>query len=120
MRFATLILLFPLALSAQLNTTLSPKAAAAFDNYVRQAEPKISNTPHYSQIRAGEVRIDPTGSEGTMNVKDGLVHDWVAGAVVPGATVEQALAVLRTKRCIGLRLSIRACLNTMAISGTSI
>jgi hypothetical protein len=95
MRFAILALLLPLALNAQLNTTLSPKTTAAFENYVQQAEPKITNTPRYAQIRAGEVRIDPARAEGTMNVKDGLVHDWVAGALIPGATVDQALAVLQ-------------------------
>ncbi len=95
MRLATLSLLFPLALQAQLNTTLSPKTTAAFDKYVQQAEPKITNTPRYPQLRAGEVRVDPVGDQGTMNVKDGLLHDWVGGAVIPGATVEQALAVLQ-------------------------
>jgi hypothetical protein len=84
-----------LALQAQLSTTLSPKTTAAFESYLRQAEPKMTNTPRYPQLRAGEVRIDPAREDGSIGVNDGMVHDWVAATVAPGATVEQALAVLQ-------------------------
>jgi hypothetical protein len=30
-----------------------------------------------------------------MEVKDGMIHDWIAAIVVPGATVDRTLAVLQ-------------------------
>lgn len=95
MRFSTLALLFPLALHAQLGTTLSPKTVAEFEKYLQQAEGKFTSTPQYPNLRAGEVRIDPARDDGSVNVKDGMVHDWRAATVVPGATVQEALAVLQ-------------------------
>lgn len=90
-----LLLVFPLALSAQFGATLSPKTTAAFDAYLRTAEPQMAGKARYAQLRPGEVRVDPAREDGSIGVKDGMVHDWVAAALVPGATVEQALAVLQ-------------------------
>ncbi len=87
--------LFPLALAAQLNTTLSPRATAAFDAYLKTHEPQINNRPRYGQLKPGDVRIDPAREDGSIEVKDGMIHDWVAAALIPGATVDQALAVLQ-------------------------
>ena len=36
-----------------------------------------------------------TNKMGSMDVKDGMIHDWTAAIVVPGATVEKTLAVLQ-------------------------
>jgi hypothetical protein len=90
-----LFVLFPLALSAQFGATLSPKTTAAFDAYLKIAEPQMSGKARYGQLRAGEVRVDPAREDGSIGVKDGMVHDWVGGTLVAGATVEQALAVLQ-------------------------
>lgn len=90
-----LVLICTGTLQAQLNTTLSPKTVVAFENYLQQAEAKFSYAPYYSNLRPGEVRIDPARDDGSINVKDGMVHDWRAAAFVPGTTVEQALAVLQ-------------------------
>lgn len=90
-----LFFLLPLTLGAQFGTTLSPKTTAAFDAYLRTAEPQMTGKARYGQLRAGEVRVDPAREDGSIGVNDGMVHDWVAAALVPGATVEQALAVLQ-------------------------
>ena len=95
LRCAFLAVLFPLALSAQFSTTLSPKTTAAFDAYLKTHEAQMSNRARYGQLNPGEVRVDPAREDGSIDVKDGMVHDWVAGAFVPGATVQQALAVLQ-------------------------
>lgn len=87
--------LFPLALSAQFTMTLSPRTNAAFDNYVKTAEPQMTWRAKYGQVKAGEVRVDAARGDGSIDVIEGMVHDWVGAVVVPGATVEQALAVLQ-------------------------
>lgn len=94
MRYVCLWLL-PAAAWAQFNTTLSPRTSAAFEEYLRGTEPQMQQRARYGQLRTGEVRVEPARGDGSSGVKDGLVHDWVAAAVVPGATVGQALAVLQ-------------------------
>jgi hypothetical protein len=81
--------------SGQFNTTLSPKTTAAFDIYLKAAEPQITNRARYGQLKPGDVQVAAARGDGSTDIKDGMVHDWVAAVVVPGATVEQALAVLQ-------------------------
>lgn len=92
---AALVLLFPLALSAQLTTTLSPQTTAEFETYLKAVELQITPRLRSASFKPGEVRIEPVRGEGSTPVADGLIHDWVAGMVVPGATPEQAIAVLQ-------------------------
>ena len=92
---ATLALLLPLALSAQVTTTLSPRTTAAFDAYLRTAEPQMTGKPRYPELQANELRVEPVKAEGSFEVDGGLIHDWAAGLLVPNATPEQALAVLQ-------------------------
>jgi hypothetical protein len=92
---ALFFVIFPLALSAQLNATLSPGTTVAFDSYIRTAESQLTGRARYGLLKPGEVRVDPARADGSIDVKDGIVHDWVAAAMVPGGTVEQALGVLQ-------------------------
>jgi hypothetical protein len=94
-KYLALLFVFPLALSAQFGATLSPRTTAAFDNYLKTTEPQINGRPRYSQLKQGEVRVEAAREDGSIDVKDGIVHDWVAAILVPGATVEDALAVLQ-------------------------
>lgn len=90
-----LLFCFPLALSAQLKVTLSPGTSAAFDDYVKATESQINGRARYPQIKAGEIRVEPSRKDGSSDVKEGMVHDWVAATLVPGASVHDALAVLQ-------------------------
>jgi len=81
--------------SAQFNTELSPKATAAFNDYQKTIESQFRWQPRYPQIQPGEVKVDPIKGDGSIVIKDGLVHDWIAATVVPGATVDQVLKVLQ-------------------------
>lgn len=85
----------PGLLWAQFNTTLSPKTTAAFDQYQKTAEERLTWKPRYSQIRPGEIKIDPADGDGSKSVSDGLVHDWVAATLVRGGSVPGAMAVLQ-------------------------
>ena len=90
-----LALALPAALSAQFSTKLSPKTEQAFDAYRKAAEAKLNWQPHYPDIQAGEVQVGPARDDGSTDVKDGIVHDWVGATLVPGATVAEALAMLQ-------------------------
>lgn len=81
----------------------------AFDGYVRQAEarmdaqlkpegkflwvdslPSQKRTDSYSRLRNGEVLVQEIAAG--EDLPSGMVHDWVALAFIPDATLTQALA----------------------------
>jgi hypothetical protein len=79
---------------------LQPETVAAFDRYVRLTEQRMASGA-YDRLAArprGELFIEPVvtrerGQE--IEVPNGLVHHWVGAVFVPGATVDQAVALLR-------------------------
>lgn len=79
----------------QFNTTLSPKATVAFDEHRKRVESQLTHRPHYPQLQAGAVRVDPGRDDGAIPVDSGIVHDWIGATFVPNTTVEQILAVLQ-------------------------
>ena len=85
-----------LPLAAQFQVHLNPKTDQAFDDYRKAAEAKLDGHPRFpSRLQPGQVEIVPTNKVGSMDVKDGMIHDWTAAIVVPGVTVDKALAVLQ-------------------------
>lgn len=89
------LLLLPLPLAAQLHVRLSPETERAFDEYVKAAEMKMDWRARLQPVPKS-VTVVPGGAKSAVDVKDGIIHDWVAATLAPGATVEQALAVLRS------------------------
>jgi hypothetical protein len=83
----------------------------AFDAYVRAAEsgmnsglrsgnclwvdtlPAAERTDAYSRLRKGEILVKPRAAG--LQVQDGMIHDWVAVAFIPGATIDTVLATLQ-------------------------
>ena len=85
-----------LPLAAQFQVHLNPQTDQAFDDYRKAAEARFDGHPRFpAALKPGQIEITPTNSVGSMDVKDGMIHDWTAAVVVPGATVEKALAVLQ-------------------------
>jgi len=92
---------------------LQPRTVAAFDRYVRLTETRMgggapflwidSLPPARRQARQDELRrnmlvIEPlttyeSGRE--IDIPDGLVHHWLGLAFVPGASIDEALALLQ-------------------------
>ncbi|MCU1336655.1 MAG: hypothetical protein JWO19_2236 [Bryobacterales bacterium] len=85
-----------LPLAAQLQTRLSPKTDQAFDDYRTAVEARLDGRPHFpSGLRPGQVEIVPVNTAGSIDVKDGLIHDWIGATIVPGVTVDKTLALLQ-------------------------
>ena len=80
---------------AQFNVQLSPKTTSAFLQYQKTAENEFTWKARYAQIRPGEVKIDPVKGNGSTQVANGLVHDWVAATLVRNTSVDAVLGVLR-------------------------
>jgi hypothetical protein len=95
MRCLALVLALPLVGVAQFQTTLSAKTTEAFESYLKTAEPQMTGKARFAQLKPNEVRVEPARDDGSIDVQDGIVHDWVAATFVPGATVNQVLAVLQ-------------------------
>jgi len=74
-------------------TELTPQTSQAFDEYQKTAEARMDWKAHLAPS-PGEVKIAASEDNSLIEVPGGLIHDWRAATVAPGATVEQVLAVL--------------------------
>lgn len=85
-----------LPLPAQFQVRLNPKTDQAFDDYRKAVEAKLDGRPRFpSGLKPGQVEIVPTNDKGFTDVKEGMIHDWIAAIVVPGVTVDKTIAVLQ-------------------------
>ncbi len=85
-----------LPVAAQFQTRLSPETDRAFEAYRQAAEAAWDGRSHFpSGLQPGQVKVAPANGKGSINVQDGLIHDWIAATIAPGATVDKALAVLQ-------------------------
>jgi len=88
---------------------LHPDTVLAFDAYIRDAEAEMREAQHgggpalwadASPDRArrhekGEVLAQLWNGSDPVQVPEGLIHDWIGAAMVPGATVESTLALIQ-------------------------
>lgn len=86
----------------------SPETVRAFDAYVRVTESRVNglmqdgdsflwaDTPaRRARLRQAGVICEPRTGQGDRRVTGGLIHHWAGAAFIPGATVEQVLALLQ-------------------------
>jgi hypothetical protein len=104
---------FLLAVAPVTPAELLPRTIAAFDHYVRVAEartnagapflwidrlPQSEQGTRRNELRQGSLLIERvTTQEGgkEISIPEGLVHHWIGLVLVPGATVDSALALLQ-------------------------
>jgi hypothetical protein len=82
------------SLSAQIAAILTEPTRSAFDSYVQTAERKMDWRPAL-EPKKGLVQVSAWGGKASTAVNGGLIHDWVAGVEVPGASVNKALAMFQ-------------------------
>jgi hypothetical protein len=89
--------------------TLKPKTLQAFDDYIRKAEDdrqtslsghsaflwSDQNPERTQQVKQGRIVAQLWAGDGPVKVPNGLIHDWVGAAFVPGVTVEQVLTLVQ-------------------------
>jgi len=88
-------------------TRLTPETARAFDAYVKKREAQMARRLEpggtlwclerqacRAAVHDGAF-IEGFEGSGISEIKGGLVHDWVGATFVPGAKLDQVLAVLR-------------------------
>ncbi|MCI0403842.1 MAG: hypothetical protein L0212_10000 [Acidobacteria bacterium] len=95
---------------------LTPKAAAAFDDYARETEarmaaqvkgnsflwldtlPEKRRQGDYARLKRGEVVYEEleTRKQGSrIRIPDGMAHHWLGAVFIPEAKLERALAVVQ-------------------------
>src|SRR5437763_1035595 len=95
-------------LPAATSAELKPATVQAFDNYIRAAEARldkqrdsarflwVDGTPvRKDHVRKGDVVSEPWTGNGDIEIKDGLIHDWVGAVFIPGATLAKTLALVQ-------------------------
>jgi hypothetical protein len=80
-----------------------------FNSYVHEAEAKMEQTLHaegrFLWSEADSKRADQTlkghipaefwSGKNPVEVPDGLIHDWIGATLIPGATVDDLLAIIQ-------------------------
>ncbi len=88
---------------------LNPKTLEAFDVYIRNTEAEMDQTLHgtgsflWSQqvperakaVDQGQVVAQFWSGEAPVKVPNGLIHDWIAAALIPNTNIQQILAVMQ-------------------------
>src|SRR5579864_7800919 len=88
---------------------LNPRTLEAFDAYIHGAEIEMEQTLHgngpflWSQqtperaqeVRRGKVVAQFWSGRGPVKVPNGLIHDWIAAAFIPDATIQEIFAVIQ-------------------------
>jgi hypothetical protein len=87
---------------------LQPETLKAWDAYIRDAELRMHNRLAAGQaflwmdesntrslrVRGGEVVVEPVAGNGTHNVPDGLIHDWIGAVFIPHGSIASLLVIL--------------------------
>lgn len=88
---------------------LDPRTVEAFAVYIRQAETEMEQTLHESasflwsqreparsqEVDRGEIAAQFCSGQRPVKVPHGLIHDWIAAALVPDSTIREVLAVIQ-------------------------
>ncbi len=95
---------------AVLSTELKAPTVKAFEAYMRTAETRlekqasaeaegflwVDGSPDRKRlVQQGNAVAEPLVRKGDVEVADGLIHDWVGAVFIPGATLDQTLAMVQ-------------------------
>jgi hypothetical protein len=105
------LILFTLPAPAQKlpKAELRPETTEAFLRYAQRREASIlsnringgkflwsdENSERQARVRGGEVVIEPGRERGTIEVKGGMIHDWIGAAFLPNATLAKVLKTIQ-------------------------
>jgi hypothetical protein len=86
---------------------LMPQTLEAFAAYIRDAEAVIDQTQHEPflwsdldaqrghQLQEGKVVAEFWAGRPPLEAPNGLIHDWIGAAFIPGTSVEDTLALIQ-------------------------
>jgi hypothetical protein len=88
---------------------LKPRTLKAFDAYIRDVEIEMEQTlrgrgpflwsemkpERAEEIARGEILAQFWSGNGPVKVQDGLIHDWIAAALISDSTIEEIFALIQ-------------------------
>ena len=88
---------------------LKPRTMAAFEAYIREAEAAMVPSLHghaaflwsdtdpkiAQQVRHGDIAAQLWSGDAAVKIPNGLIHDWIGAAFIPGTTVAATLALIQ-------------------------
>jgi hypothetical protein len=91
-----LFLAAPSIVAAPSASRLSPQTEMYFADYQKSAESKIDWTARFPTLATtGATMVTPAATEGSINIKNGMIHDWIAATFASGATPQNVIALLQ-------------------------
>jgi len=100
--------LFAPMLADVMTVQLQRHTVDAYTAYLRAADERVqrqmregpflwvdASPERKRQVRAGKIIAEPYGEHGETPVPDGLIHDWIGAAFIPGTTVAKTLALVQ-------------------------
>jgi hypothetical protein len=95
--------------SAAYAASLKPESVQAWDRYLAAAEANLEKRAHgdesflwvdesperLRQVQKGEIVVAETYSRVSKKAPSALIHDWTGAAFIPGARIEDVIAVVR-------------------------
>jgi len=95
-------------LPAQLVVKLSPETVAAFEAYAHQVESQLDerwkgkksflyiedDQGIRQQVLGGELFIKQMNDGSPVEIKDGLIHDWLGAVYIPNTSIERVVNIL--------------------------
>ena len=88
---------------------LKPRTLEGFEAHIRESEAAMNQTLHGNrpflwsetnsgraqQVRQGNIVAEICSDQGSIEVPNGLIHDWVGAAFISGVTVENVVALVQ-------------------------
>ena len=90
-------------------TQLNPQTLESFEAYIRKAETEMKQTlvgsgsflwcdassERSREVREGQIVAQFWSGQGPVRVPNGLIHDWIGAAFLPGANVKDTVALIQ-------------------------
>ena len=88
---------------------LRPEASRAFNHYIRERESSIlskriqggrflwadDTADRHDRVMSGAIVVEPGRDRGVVEVRGGMLNDWIGAAFLPGATLSRVLATIQ-------------------------
>jgi hypothetical protein len=101
--FVGILTFAPALFYGPLRTELKPRTVEAFEAYMRTADARLpqpslgpflwadASPDRKRQLLQGKVLVAPWTGKGEVEIKNGLVHDWVGSVFPPGVPVDRVV-----------------------------
>src|SRR3974390_593323 len=90
-------------------TSLPPQTPSDYEAYLAKVQPPIVESVRNKQVmpwlssfsgdlaklRNGEVPVHSLTGKNGQEIRDGIIHDWVGGIFIPGATMKDVMGVIQ-------------------------